>query len=111
MNKKAEIEFEQKERVYNVMRQYLISDWSKIKAFKTGNELLHRERLIPQTFIHRMLSGTPIFQRDNKGPTLAIKKCLEMLTNDGLIKPVSGMFYGFAGKCFVISNLHDEITE
>lgn len=70
------------------IREYAVKPWSEIQSFNVGNPLLHSEKIIPYSFIHKKLANSQEFKHDKQGATLAVKRTLKTLIERGDIQEI-----------------------
>lgn len=103
------LEVRQIEEVIRAIKDYVMSDWEHVKKYadKKG-EGMHRDKVVPYTYLSRKLIMQSSFKNDRLGSTNAIKRCLQIMTERDYLREIgSGQLsqkYGFSGKAYAISN-------
>lgn len=89
------------------LREYVTAEWSKIEKYKSGSQLLHKDKIIPYSYIHKRLSQIGVFRSDRLGSKLAIKKVLDTLVERGDIQLVGKQMlqstYNTTAICYMIA--------
>lgn len=66
------------------IREYLSKDWDYIKKYCYDNsKQMHEDKIIPHEFFNKRISKLAAFKNDKFGGTVAIKKCLQTLVDNG----------------------------
>jgi hypothetical protein len=98
----------QDNQLMRVIKGYVLSKWSELEKYKTGNSRLHQERIIPYSFLHKRLNRIACFKKDKTGATNAIKKAIVTLIEKGDLQEVPTTTlvktYNVHGKYYMISN-------
>jgi len=72
-----------------MIKDYLLRPWSELEGYKVGTSLLHSEKIIPYSYLHKRLSSSAEFKKDKQGASMALKRALKTLAERGDIQEVS----------------------
>jgi hypothetical protein len=89
------------------IREYLTKDWEHISKTKATTALLHSEKIIPMSYIHKKCSNSVVFRKDKKGASEAIRKVMKILVERGDIVKLSGLQaskYDTTSECYMLKN-------
>jgi len=100
-------EMRQLSRCIKSVREYLIRPWSELEGYKVGSPLLHAEKIIPYSFLHKKLCQQAEFKKDKMGASFAIKRALKTLVERGDIQEVAKLTlttkYGCSAACYMVA--------
>lgn len=89
------------------IREYLTKDWEYISRSKATTALLHSEKIIPLSFIHKRCVNSSVFRKDKRGASEAMRKILKILIERGDIvqlSPVQASKYDTTSTCYMLKN-------
>lgn len=89
-----------------VMAQYCVLPFSSLAKYRISRDM-HNDKVIPYSFLQRRLATLAAYRADRMGPTNAIRKTLQILTDSGAIQEVGKtdlQKYGTRAKCYVIAD-------
>lgn len=105
-------EMKQTKEVVRVIKDYISSDWDKLKPYeKAAKDLhqLHKKKVIPYTYINKRLAATTTFKNDRMGSTIALKRSLQMLIDGDNIQEINKIEmqdkFKTTQRAFIITNL------
>lgn len=78
-------ETKQENEILRTMDEYIMLDWEKIKKYKIGIEKMHKDKVIPYSFINKKLSCMACFKHDKQGPTKAMARALDHMVKTNRI--------------------------
>lgn len=85
------------------------SDWEKQLRGYGVIKILHDNRVIPYSYLSRVLLNNQSFKNDRKGSTLALKQTIQMMLDSDDMREIGkadlASRYGTTQRAFVISNL------
>lgn len=101
-------EQKQLNEVIRVTRDYMLLDWEECRKYSTGSEELHREKIIPFSYLSRRLISCKAFKMDRRGASKAIEITVKHLVDRGDMQELSRATlvkqYDTTAKCFMISS-------
>jgi hypothetical protein len=81
-------EAHQVQDMMEIIRDYLFKPFdNKLQRYLVDPQM-HRDRVIPLAYLQRRLQQRASFREDRMGPTLAIKRSIDFLVNDGALQEV-----------------------
>lgn len=95
-------------RVIDAISSYCLKPWPELKSYDVRGDL-HEKRIITYTYLHRRLSNTKPFKKQNhQEPTKLIKEALRTLVERGDIvemsKAILAKDYEFNGVAYMLAN-------
>lgn len=77
--------------VISKIRQFIVSPWSNVAKIVgvESFEQLHKQKIIPYSFIQHACASMGVFKNDKMGSTFAMKRCLRTLIDRGDIEEMS----------------------
>jgi hypothetical protein len=107
-------EAEQLKTLRRTILEYVEGTYSEAKKY-SANEQMHRDHIIPYSFLNSKLRQTKYFKNDRQGGTAALKRTLQTLIDDGAImelgKGTLMRTHSFCGKAYeVVSRAALELT-
>lgn len=102
-------EIKQEIQVIRIIREYLVSPYSKVKKYSIKSEKMHYDKVIPISYISQRLGTMPIFQEDRIGKTGAIKRVVKTMIEEDKIREMDkgqlSLTYGTRQQCFTVHDL------
>lgn len=91
-----------------VMSDYIKDPWEKVEGY-THNKALYDAKIISYSYINKRCTPMAAFKNDRLGPTVAIKRCLQIMIDSDDIKEVGKVWmnekFGTSQRAFALSNL------
>ena len=101
-------EIKQFKELQRVMKEFIVSDWDKVKSY-CNDQRLHSAKLVPHSYLGKRLPGVAAFKNDKQNPTIAIKRTIQNMIDGDFIRetPRKDMIekFGTTQKAYVISNM------
>jgi hypothetical protein len=101
-------EGKQVQDVIRVIKEYLMKDWSEIATYNTGNQQMHKDRVIPYALLNKRLIQMASFRNDKNGGTFALKRCLQIMVDSDKIREVPRTElvtrFGTTQKAYIVSD-------
>jgi hypothetical protein len=98
----------QLKKATDAIQQYIVSDWNSLAGYKAGTAMMHEQRVIPYSYLHKRLSPITVFAKSRSGGTNAVKNTLATMIAKGDLKEIpraeAERMYGNAGVCYMIAN-------
>lgn len=99
----------QLKEIKRVVNEYIVNDWEKVEKYCTDAKLLHKDSVIPYSYISRRVISIATFKNDRNGSTIAIKRVIQYLLDTDYLKEVPKIQmstkYSTSQRAFVIKNL------
>lgn len=97
--------------IIRIMREFVTLDWQEVSKYTdVKNRYFWEQKIVPYNYISRRLIAIAAFRRDKNGPTLAIKRAIQVLTERDTIrelgKPDLIKRFQTTQRAFIISNLN-----
>jgi len=93
--------------VIRVIGDYVTGKFEDVEKYIPGMGMLHGEKIVPYSYVQRRLASSPLFRKDKRGATEALRRTLATLTERGELqevgKPTLVKKYGITAKCFMIA--------
>lgn len=89
VGEQASSEMAQQSRLRIVIADWVTKPWEELKRYKIGNADMHRDRVIPHSYISKRLTNDAAFRDAKTGATATIKRTVEELSRCGEIGRVS----------------------
>ena len=88
--------------------EFTVNDWNKIKVYCNKQEqVLHSHKYIPMSFLINRVSKLSPFRKDKNGGNFALKRCISIALNEGLIVQINKselIKLGKTATCYMISD-------
>lgn len=81
-------ESKQISEVIRICKKYLKSDWETVSRLHVGSEQMHRESVIPYSYISKNLISTMAFRGDRMGATKAVQRSIQNLIDTDRLRPL-----------------------
>ena len=89
VGEQASSEMAQQSRLRIVIADWVTKPWEELKRYKIGNADMHRDRVIPHSYISKRLTNDAAFRDAKTGATATIKRTVDELSRCGEIGRVS----------------------
>lgn len=90
------------------IKQYLETDWEKIKKYCT-HQVLHGARVIPYSYLSKRLIAQASFRNDRTGATNALKRTIQVLVDSDKLRELSKVEladkFGTTQRAFMVSDV------
>ncbi len=107
----SSFETKQNNEILRMMKEFLTKDWSILSKYCQGKnmEALHRERIVPYSYLNKRLIVLSAFRNDRAGATPALKRALQNMVDGDLIREANReqliIKCGTTQRAFVVSNV------
>lgn len=99
----------QRDEIIRIIKKYIHSDWEKQLRGYGVVKILHDNRVIPYSYLSKILLNNGSFKNDRKGSTLALKQTIQMMLDSDDLREIGkadlAARFGTTQRAFVISNL------
>lgn len=100
-------ESSQQTLVIEMIKKFIMSNWERIEKYKVCKKNLHDNRIIPFSYLQKMLYQKKEFKKDSRGPNMAIRAALKTLCDTGDVVEVGRSVlqrdYQTSALCYVIA--------
>ncbi len=104
-------EINQAKDMIRVIKDYVIKDFSYVNKYQ-ALETMHKNKVISNTYLSLRLSKMASFRNDRAGATIALKRTIQNLIDNGKLIPISSMElstkYGTTQKAY---HIHPSILD
>ncbi len=101
-------ETKQLTKTMQTVKEFVLNPWSEVEKYAQGLSNLHRERIIPYSYLQRRLACVATFRKDKQGATNAIKRSIKTLIERGDLQEVGRATmtkdYQSSAVAYMISN-------
>lgn len=67
------------------VRTWIVEPWQVVSKFKAGSEKIHKDKIVPYSYIHRQVANLATYRNDKRGSTEAVKRVIKNLIDKGML--------------------------
>lgn len=96
-------------KMIDAIYKFISSDFSQVARYCQGQSNLHKDKIIPYSYLQRKLISVAAYRKDNRGATEAIKRTIRTLQERGDIQELNraelAKKYDTSARCFIVKNM------